>query len=171
LRPATLAVAAGRPQAVPGAAVNPPIWLTSTYVGGGEVDYGRTDNPTWQAFEQALGALEGGSAAVFSSGMAAITAALSLVPDGSLVVSPRHAYSGTGLLLAQAAQRGRLTVRQVDVADTEATLSALDGAAMVWLESPTNPMMEIADLATISAAARAVGAIVVVDNTFATPLG
>jgi cystathionine gamma-synthase len=170
LSPSTLVVTAGRPQPLPGAAVNEPVWLTSTYVADGTVDYGRTDNRTWQAFETALGALEGGEALVLSSGMAAITAALSLAPDGSSVVVPTHAYSGTSTLFAQAAELGRLSLRPVDVADTDQVLAALPGAALVWLESPTNPMLEVADLPTLCAAARGSGVLTVVDNTFATPL-
>jgi cystathionine gamma-synthase len=170
LSPATLAVTAGRPRPVPGAAMNEPVWLTSTYVADGPVDYARTDNPTWQAFEQALGALEGGDALVLSSGMAAITAALALVPDGARVVAPTHAYSGTSAMLEQAVERGRLTVEDVDVADTDAVLAALPGTALLWLETPTNPMLEVADLPTLCTAAREAGTLTVVDNTFATPL-
>lgn len=170
LSPATLAVTAGRPQPTPGAAMNEPVWLTSTYVADGEVDYARTDNPTWQAFESALGALEGGDALVLSSGMAAITAALSLVDDGTRVVAPTHAYSGTSALLEQSARRGRLTVDDVDVADTAGVLAALPGAALLWLESPTNPMLEVADLPALCRAARDAGVLTVVDNTFATPM-
>ena len=136
----------------------------------GDIDYARTDNPTWQAFEDALGALEGGDALVLSSGMAAITAALSLVPDGARAVAPTHAYSGTSALLDQAAERGRLTVDTVDVADTSAVVAALAGADLLWLESPTNPLLEVADLPAICAAARETGTLTVVDNTFATPL-
>ncbi len=170
LSPATLAVTAGRPERRDGAAVNEAVWLTSTYLAGGPVDYGRTDNPTWQAFEAALGALERGRALVFSSGMGAIAAACALVPDGSTVVAPRHVYSGTGALLREQAAAGRLTVREVDVADTAAVVAAVEGAALLWLESPTNPMIEVADLRALSAAGRAAGALTVVDNTFATPL-
>jgi cystathionine gamma-synthase len=170
LSPATLVVVAGRPPATPGSAVNEPVWLTSTYVADGPVDYGRTDNGTWQAFESALGALEGGEALVLSSGMAAITAALALVPEGGRVVVPTHAYSGTSALVRQAAERSRLTVVAVDVADTARVVAALPGAALLWLESPTNPMLEVADLPALCSAARTAGVLTVVDNTFATPL-
>ena len=170
LSPATVAVTAGRPARRPGASVNEAVWLTSTYVADGPVDYGRTDNPTWQAFEQTLGELEAGAALVFSSGMAAISAACALVPDGSVVVAPRHVYSGTGALLRDAAAAGRVTLREVDVADTAQVLTALPGARLLWLESPTNPMIEVADLRALTAGARAAGALSVVDNTFATPM-
>jgi cystathionine gamma-synthase len=86
------------------------------------------------------------------------------------VVAPRHAYNGTVMQLADLEARGRLTARLVDITDTDAVVKACDDAALVWLESPTNPALEIADIETIAAAAHAVGAYVVVDNTFATPL-
>ncbi len=170
LSPASLVVALGRPDRVPGASVNPPIELTSTFaapeVG---VAYGRNENPTWTAFEDALGTLEGGAALVFSSGMAAITAAMSLVPAGGTVVVPLHAYNLTTALLVEYADSGH-EVRGVDISDTGAVVAALDGAALLWAESPTNPMLEVADLPAIFAAARERGALSVCDNTLATPL-
>jgi len=170
LSPASLVVALGRPDRVPGASVNPPIELTSTFaapeVG---VAYGRNENPTWTAFEDALGTLEGGAALVFSSGMAAITAAMSLVPAGGTVVVPLHAYNLTTALLVEYADSGH-EVRAVDISDTGAVVAALDGAALLWAESPTNPMLEVADLPAIFAAARERGALSVCDNTLATPL-
>ncbi|MEO7234997.1 MAG: PLP-dependent transferase [Lapillicoccus sp.] len=170
LSPASLVVALGRPERVPGASVNPPVELTSTYAAApGAVGYGRNGNGTWTAFEQALGALEGGDALVFGSGMGAITAAMSLLPPGGTVVAPRHAYNLTTALLEDYAKAGH-DVRSVDIADTAAVLGALDGADLVWAESPTNPMLEVADLATIFAAAREQGAVSVCDNTLATPL-
>jgi cystathionine gamma-synthase len=170
LSPATVTVSAGRPAARPGAAVNEPVWLTSTYVADGPYDYGRTGNPTWDAFEEALGALEGGDALVLSAGMAAISAALSLVPYGGTVVAPALAYSGTTAGLRAAQDGGRLTLRQVDVTRTSDVEAALDGADALVVESPTNPMIEVADLPALTAAARAAGALTIVDNTFATPL-
>jgi cystathionine gamma-synthase len=170
LSPASLVVALGRPERTPGASVNPPVELTSTYAAiPGGVGYGRNGNPTWTAFEEALGALEGGSALVFGSGMGAITAAMSLLPAGGTVVAPRHAYNLTTALLAEYATAGH-EVRSVDIADTDAVVAALDGADLVWTESPTNPMLEVADLSAIFAAARARGALAVCDNTLATPL-
>ena len=95
---------------------------------------------------------------------------LDLVGQGATVVAPRHAYNGTVMQLADLEARGRLTARLVDITDTDAVVEACDDAALVWLESPTNPALEIADIATIAAAAHDAGAYVVVDNTFATPL-
>ena len=170
LAPATRVVALGRDDVVAGGQVGAPLVLSSTYHAGGDVVYARTGNPTWTAFETALGDLEGGDALVLSSGMAAVAAALSLPPHGATVVAPDAAYNGVVATLADREAAGWLTVRRVDVADTEAVLAALDGADLVWLESPTNPLLEVADLATLLGAAREHGVLSVVDNTFATPL-
>jgi cystathionine gamma-synthase len=137
---------------------------------GGEQLYGRDDNETWEAFESALGVLEGGTALVFASGMAAISAVLETVPIGATIVVPGDAYNGTRRWCADAAGRGRLTPRLVDVTDTEAVLGACEGAHLCWLESPTNPGLAIADIAAIASGAHERGAVVVVDNTLATPL-
>jgi cystathionine gamma-synthase len=170
LRAATIAVKSGRPESLPDAPLNPPITMASTYVAGGQLEYGRYANPTWESFEQALGELEGGSALAYASGLAAVATVLDLVAPGELVVAPRHAYNGTLLQLAQLEQRGLVKVRLVDVADTDAVLMACDDAALVWLESPTNPALEVADIEAIATGAHRVRATVVVDNTFATPL-
>jgi cystathionine gamma-synthase len=144
--------------------------LTSTYHADGPVSYGRVGNPTWSMLEDALGALEGGSALTFASGLAAASALMEEVPAGACVVAPADAYTGTRGLLAGRAAAGRLTLRLVDVSDTEATLAACAGAAVLWVESPTNPLLSIADLAALTAGAHAHGTLVVVDNTFATPM-
>ena len=170
LAPATRVVALGRAEVVAGGQVGAPLVLTSTYHADGDVVYARTGNPTWSAFETALGDLEGGDALVLSSGMAAVTAALSLLPHGGTVVAPDAAYNGVVATLTDREAEGSARVRRVDVADTEAVLGALDGADLLWLESPTNPMLEVADLPTLLAAARERGVLSVVDNTFATPL-
>ncbi len=142
----------------------------SVYVAGGEREYGRYANPTWEAFEQALGALEGGRCLAYACGLAGVATVLDLVADGETVVVPRHAYLGTLHQLAELERRGRVRVRQVDIADTAAVVSAMDDAALVWVESPTNPALEVADLEAIATAAHEAGARVVADNTFATPL-
>lgn len=169
LRAETIAVTAGRDES-PGAPLNVPATFASTYRDGGEIGYGRWGNPTWSAFEQALGALEGGAAVAFSSGQAATTAALSSLPAGATVVAPLDSYLGTRGLLAHLESRGSLRLRLVDVTDTESVLASLGGADLVWLESPTNPMLGVAELPVILAAARDAGVYAVVDNTFATPL-
>ncbi|HZC26956.1 MAG TPA: PLP-dependent transferase [Actinopolymorphaceae bacterium] len=171
LAPSTLTVTAGRPQHGPDAPLNPPLVLASTYGAGGPLEYGRYGNPTWEAFEDVLGALEGGRALAYASGLAAVATVVDLVPVGGVVVAPRHAYLGSLRQLADHVESGRLSqARLVDVADTDAVVAALPGASLVLLESPTNPALEVADLPAACAAARAEGVTVVVDNTFATPL-
>jgi cystathionine gamma-synthase len=171
---ATIVVHAGRPPHEPDQPFSTPITMASTYVGGGDLEYGRYANPTWHAFEEALGALEGGRALAFSSGLAAASTILDLVGHGALVVAPRHAYHGSIGQLGDLEARGRLEATLVDIADTDAVVAALDqspeGAALLWIESPTNPALELADVERLIAAGHEAGASVVVDNTFATPL-
>jgi len=170
LMPASLVVAGGRPPRTPGAPVNIPVELASTYAVEPErVGYGRNQNATWSAFEDVLGALEGGAAAVYASGMAAISAALTLLPSEGAVVAPSTPYNVTAALLRDLADGGR-EVRWVEPDDTPGVLAALQHASAIWLESPTNPLMQVADLPTLIEAARAEGALVLCDNTLATPL-
>lgn len=167
LTPETVAVVAGRPQA-PGEPLNQGIVLASNVRGGGE--YSRTDGTaTWSALEEAIGALEGGRAVAFSSGMAAASAALfALAP--SVVVVPTESYMGVRSLLAEHEERGAIAIRRVDITDTAAVVAAAAGADVVWVETPTNPTLEVADLAAIGRGVVAAGARLVVDSTFATPL-
>ncbi|HZJ05044.1 MAG TPA: PLP-dependent transferase [Nocardioidaceae bacterium] len=170
LRPATLAVTSGRPPHEPDNPLNTPITMTSTYVAGGDVEYGRYGNPTWSAFEEALGDLEGGRALAFASGLAAVATVFDLVGHQQKVVAPHHAYTGSVLQLADLESRGRITAELVDITDTEAVRRSCADASLVWLESPTNPALEVADIPAIVAAGHDAGAYVAVDNTFATPL-
>jgi cystathionine gamma-synthase len=170
LKPSTVAVTAGRPPHEPDQPLNTPLTMASTYVAGGDLEYGRYGNPTWSAFEEALGELEGGRCLAFSTGLAVVATVLDLVGQGAKVVAPRHAYQGSVMQLADLEARGRLVVSLVDITDTEAVVAACDDTALVWLESPTNPALEIADIETITKAAHDAGAYVVVDNTFATPM-
>ncbi len=173
---ATIAVAAGRPDPHPDAPLNAPVVFASTYIAGGELEYGRYGNPTWTALEDAIGALEGGDALVFASGLAAAHAVLANLEPGAHVVAPRHAYLGSVTQLDEAQQRGLLTREYVDIADVAAVTAALDDAPggrrtdLLWIESPTNPALEVADLPALIAAARERGVLTVVDNTFATPI-
>ncbi|MBI9114467.1 trans-sulfuration enzyme family protein [Sanguibacter suaedae] len=174
---ATRAVTSGRPARTGGAPVNPPVVLSSTYVSAGvpqpgEKLYTRAGTETWEPFEQAVADLEGASepGIVFASGMAAIAAVLSFVPDGGTLVVPRHAYQVTLGFADDLAARHGVRVVRVDVAETAATVAAFEGADLVWIESPTNPMLEVADVPALVDAAHRAGALVAVDNTFATPL-
>ena len=173
LRLETLAVTAGRPERVVDAPLNPPVVFASTYVGAHDVQaaglgYGRYGNPTWQALEEALGALEGGRALTFSSGMAAAHAVLELLPPGGVVVIPRNCYLGVAEAVDRRAAKYGGQVRRVNIANTAEVLSAAEGADVVWIESPANPTIDVADLPALGRNLSR-KAMFVVDNTFATP--
>jgi cystathionine gamma-synthase len=168
-RPATVVVTAGRPPASPDAPLNEPVGFASAYHAGGPVAYARDGNRSWTVLEDAIGALEGGAALAFASGMAAIAAVLDGLPVGARVVAPVDGYSGTRVLLREGGPPGRWDPVLVDVTDTDAVLAAAEGAALVWLESPTNPRNGIVDLPAVIRGAHARGAVVAVDNTYATP--
>ena len=166
----TQVVAAGRPAKESDGALNPPIALNSTFHAGGPIGYGRYGNETWSALEEAISVLEGGKTLIFSSGMGAISSVFSLLPEGSVIVASHNGYQGTTTMLKKMNEVDRLKVRFVDLADTDAVLAAIPGAAMVYLESPTNPAIEVVDLPKIISASKASGCGVAVDNTLATPL-
>ena len=170
LHPETSAITAGRPEAAPDASLNPPLIFSSTYHAGGPVGYGRYGNESWSALETAISQLEGGETLSFSSGMAAISAVFSILPIGAPVVASNQGYSGTMGLLNQHHASGRLEVRFVDITNTEEVIGAMKGAALLWMESPTNPCLDLADLPTLISAAKKLTIGVGVDNTFATPL-
>ena len=171
LHPETLAISAGRPQSVPGVGLNSHISLNSTYRAGGDINYGRFGNETWQDLEIAISALEeADSTLVFASGMAAITAVFSLLPHGAPVVASHEGYSGTMSLLKRYHSEGRLEVRFVDIVDTKEVISQLQGAAFLWVESPTNPGLNVAEVEVIIGEAKKRNLGVGFDNTFATPL-
>ena len=174
----TLAIHAGQEPDPRTGAVVPPIYQTSTYAqhGVGEprlgYEYSRTDNPTRDALQECLAALEGGRhGLVFASGLAAEDTLLRTVcKPGDHVVIPNDAYGGTFRLFARVAERWGL---RFDVAD----LSHVDGARavtrdntrIIWVETPTNPLLNIADIAALAQLAHDRGALLVVDNTFASP--
>jgi cystathionine gamma-synthase len=174
LHPETLAVTAGRPERVVDAPLNTPVVFASTYIGAheisaAEIGYGRYGNPTWQALEQAIGALEGGRALAFGSGMAAAHAVLELMPPSAVVVIPHNCYLGVAQAIDRRAVRYGWQVRRINVADTPEVLSAAEDADLVWIESPTNPTIEVADLPAVGEKLPD-KPLFVVDNTFATPL-
>lgn len=166
----TVAVQAGRPARVPGAPMNAPITMSSTYVHDATVEYGRDGNAGWGALETALGALDGGRAVTFASGLAAATAIADLVPVGGTAVLSSVTYYGVRNIFERMQASGRLHIRMAPADDSAAVLAAADGADMVWVESIANPLMVVADIPAIAAGARERGAITVVDATFATPL-
>jgi len=170
LHPASWLVAAGRPTRS-GEPLNVPLVPASTFLLGDRLEYSRDDGtPTWEALEEVVGGLEGGRAVAFASGMAAIAAVFDQVPAGAHVVVPDDCYQGVAGL-AEAGQRaGRWSVERVAGDDTARWLRACAAADLIWLESPSNPLLTVSDVAAICAAERKAGSILAVDNTFATPL-
>lgn len=169
LSPETVLIAAGRDRA-PGAPLGATLTLASTYRQGGPLVYGRFGNAGWTEFETVLGALEGGHAVAFASGMAAVSAVVERVPVGGTIVAWSRIYQGTRALLRQLADTGRLRWTDVDPTDDVALRRAVAGADLLWLESPTNPLLDVIDVPRAIRIAREAGVAVAVDNTFATPL-
>lgn len=162
---------AGRPTPHPGAPLNAPPVLASNYQLGSERAYSRDDaTPTWEALEELLGGLEGGTATAFASGMAATAAVFDLVPVGGTVLMGDDCYQGVAGLAATGAVQGRWQVVRVGVEDTARWLELIGEADLVWLESPSNPLLAITDLTAVCGASRQPDGLVVVDSTFATPL-
>ena len=158
-------------------AVVPPIHLTSTFsfAGFGEkraYDYSRSGNPTRDALAGALADLEGGAGAVVTgSGMAAVGLVTQLFRPGQVAVVPHDCYGGTYRLFNALRERGSLDVRFVDFQQPQALADALtDRPAMVWIETPSNPLLRIVDIAAVSSTAHGAGALVVADNTFLSPV-
>ena len=157
-------------------AVVPPIHLTSTFAfrGFGEkrrYDYTRSGNPTRDLLGAALAELEGGAGAVVTAtGMAAITAVGYLVPAGARIVAPHDCYGGTYRLFDAWRRRSERQVQFVDFGDLAAVEAALaDAAALLWIETPSNPLLRITDIERFAALGHAAGAKVAVDNTFLSP--
>ena len=174
----TLAIHAGQaPEATTGA-IMPPIFQTSTYVQpaiaeplGGIYDYARVANPTREALERNLAALEGGPHGIaFSSGLAAIEAVLKTLSAGDHVVSEENTYGGTTRMFTRVLSRLGIEFTFVDSRDADAVAAAMrPETRLVHVETPTNPMMRLCDIRAVAEVAHAGGAIMMVDNTFATP--
>src|ERR1700680_4929780 len=163
-------ISAGRDRR-PGSPLNVPPCPASNFVLGEHRAYSRDDGtPGWDALEEIVGGLEGGSSVCFASGMAGIAAIFDQLPTGSVGALPDDCYQGVAGLANAGQRRGRWTVHRVAVADTAAWIKMCSVADLIWLESPSNPLLTVADLDTICAAPRKSGAILGVDNTFATPL-
>ena len=170
IKPESWLVSAGR-ASEPGAPLNTPLVPASNFILGTERGYSRDDGtPTWEALEEILGGLESGKSVAFASGMAAIAAVFDQLVSGSVIVLPDDCYQGVAGLAAAGAQRQRWVVHRVAVEDTENWIRLCGNADLIWLESPSNPLLTVGDLEAICSAPRKPGAIVAVDNTFATPL-
>jgi cystathionine gamma-synthase len=163
-------VSAGRDRR-PGSPLNVPPWPASNFVLGESRAYSRDDGtPGWEALEEIVGGLEGGSSVSFASGMAGVAAIFDQLPTGSVVALPDDCYQGVAGLAKAGQSRGRWTVHRIGVADTARWIEICGIADLIWLESPSNPLLTVADVDVICAAPRKRGAILGVDNTFATPL-
>ncbi|QCG49871.1 cystathionine gamma-synthase [Aeromonas schubertii] len=158
-------------------AVVPPIYLSSNYTFADfgeprQYDYARSGNPTRSHLAEALAALEGGSGAIVTStGMGAVhLVSTTLLAAGDLLIAPHDCYGGTWRLFEHLAAKGCYRVKFVDQGDPEALAAALaEGPKLVWVETPSNPLLRVVDVAAICDAAHEAGALVAVDNTFLTP--
>jgi cystathionine gamma-lyase len=174
---ATRTIHAGQSPDPSTGAIMPPIYATSTYVQSSPgvhqgYEYSRTQNPTRMAYERCIADLESGSHGfAFASGMAATGTILELIDSGDHVIAMDDLYGGTRRLFSGVRTRSAgLDFSYVDLSDLEQVESAFkDKTRLVWIETPTNPLLKIVDIAAVAKLARAKGALVVVDNTFATP--
>ena len=174
--PGTIAAANGVGGRDPFGAIVPPVYLSTSYAFAGfdqtrGYDYIRAGNPSRDLLAETLAALERGAGAVITaSGMAALDLLLAQVPPGGLIVAPHDCYGGTQRLLCARRDRGAFRLLLVDQADDAALAAALaQGPALLLVETPSNPLLRIADIAALAAKAHAVGARVAVDNTFLSP--
>ena len=175
--PSTIAVRAGIDRDTAFGAVTPPLVLSSnfSFAGFGEkrrYDYTRSGNPTRDLLGSALAELEGGAGGVVTAtGMAAITLVLNaLLAPGDILLAPHDCYGGSWRLFNALARKGGFELLTVDFTDPLAVASALQRRpALAWIETPSNPLLRITDLAAVTAAAQAAGALVAVDNTFLSP--
>jgi cystathionine gamma-synthase len=168
LRSETVAIHAGRAARVAGEPLNPPLVPASSFHGAG---YAREQGSSgWAPLEAGIGALEGGTTIAFASGMTAISAVVETLPHGAKVVRPTAGYAWTRSLLARHADARRIELVGVNTTDTATTLEAYEGAALLYVETPSNPLVEIAELDALCAGANERGTAVAVDGTFASPL-
>ncbi|HWK73610.1 MAG TPA: cystathionine gamma-synthase [Povalibacter sp.] len=174
--PTTRAVRAALESDAQHGAVVPPIHLSSTYAfkafgERGAYDYTRSGNPTRDALGEAIAQLEGAAGAVItSSGMAAVTLACQLLSPGDLLIAPHDCYGGTYRLFDALAKRGSARVEFVDQTDTRALDAAIaKGPKLIWVETPSNPLLRIVDIRATAEKAHAVGALLLADNTFLSP--
>lgn len=173
----TIAVRAGIETDTQHGAITPPLYLSSNYSFAGfdekrEFDYSRSGNPTRQLLGQALADLEGGfGGIVTSSGMSAIFAVLQLLKGGERILAPHDCYGGTFRLFKSYAEKGLITLDFVDQTDEQALAAALEKKPkIVWIETPSNPLLRVVDIEKISKLAKQQGALVAVDNTFLSPV-
>jgi cystathionine gamma-synthase len=178
IHPATLLAHAGFDADPQTGAVVPPIHLATTFqrddageYSGGYV-YSRAANPTREQFESLMADLEGGASALaFASGMAAVDALFRLLKPGARIILPKHLYYGVRKLATEVYSSWQVRVTAVSMVDLDEVRMAVDrGCDLLWIETPSNPMVEVVDIAKLTEIGRAAGAIVAVDGTWTTPL-
>ena len=168
LQPDSLVVTAGRDDSI-SAPLNVPLVPASNYILGGGIGYSRDDaTPTWDALESIVGGLEQAHCVAFSSGMAAIAAIFSHLRQGAIISLPDDCYQGVVGLAKDGADKGFWQCQRIPVEDTSSWLEACRTSDLIWLESPSNPLLKVAELDVICKADRKPGAIIAVDNTLAT---
>ena len=166
----TWLVSAGRDHHA-GAPLNTPIVPASNFILGKTRAYARDHGtPTWEALEEIVGGLEGGRSLAFSSGMAAVSSVFDLIPYGAEISIPTDCYQGVTDLAESGVAKGIWKVNKIPVEDTQAWISASRTSDLVWLESPSNPLLIVADLEAICQADRKKDSILAVDSTFSTPI-
>ena len=178
MRLETLAIHAGGESDRETGALTPPIHLATTFKHGPAAEriagyeYQREGNPTNDRLREAIAALEGGEAALtFASGMAAVTTLLETLPAGSTIVIPDDCYAGVRILATEFLPERGIVVHRVDMADLAAVRAACaNGVTLLWVETPSNPLMKLSDIAALTALAHEHGALLVCDNTFASPV-
>jgi cystathionine gamma-synthase len=158
-------VSAGR-DSEPGAPLNVPLIPASNFIIGGRREYSHDNGtPTWKALKVVVGGLESGKAVAFASGMAAIAAVFDQLVTGAVVALPDDCYQGVAGLAAAGEEKGRWSVLRIPVDDTAGWIRACAIADLIWLESPSNPLLTVADLKAVCTAPRKQGKIIAVDNT------
>ncbi len=167
LSPDSWVISAGRNR-TPGKPLNvPPVFASNFYLPSDRVYVRGEGTETIDALEELVGGLDGGRALAFASGMAAVAVVLNRLPVGSVLAIPTDPYHGVAALADEGEELGRWTVHRLDLADTSSWIDAAQTADLVWIESPTNPLMTVADLPAICRAPRAPGTVLAVDATFA----
>lgn len=164
----TKVISRGRPKPMPDGPINVSVSLNTTFHEGGEVGYSRYGNDTCKAFEDVVSSLEGGRTLAFSSGMSATASILSILPLEGKIIASNQGYAGVNATLKKLTYEGKINAVFVDITNTGEVLGHIDGASMLWIESPTNPMLGVADIERLIKSAKHNNVITVVDNTFAT---
>ncbi len=166
----TKVISKGRPEKNPDGPINTPVSLNSSYHAGGDIGYGRYGNDACSSLEEVIASLEKGRTLAFSSGMSATQAIVNLAPVGAKIIASNQGYAGVNATLNKLNNSGKIKSVFVDISNTGEVLGNIEDAWLLWIESPTNPMLQVADIESLIKSARRNNTIVVVDNTFATPI-